>query len=271
MRIPRHPRGRGRRRRWLRDGDGGPARERLHVPAPERRRDRRPRPLDHRRPRRAARAVLGVAAVRGRPRVDARARRVRRRRRAQRAVDPRRRTLRPARAGADRRRAAGGVPGRRRACTPPAPARCSTRGTPGRGRSIHGDPHSGNLFLDGTTIGFLDWGMVSRSPGMRDVAYFCCNSLPTDVRRVAPGRAARPLPRDPRRRRRRARPGDGVGAVPAVLGVLVGVGGLDRVGRAAAGNRRPAPSRRWTARPRRSTISTRSARSTDRLESEEST
>jgi hypothetical protein len=49
---------------------------------------------------------------------------------------------------------------------------------------IHGDPHSGNLFLDGTTVGFLDWGMVSRSPGMRDVAYFCCNSLPTDVRRA---------------------------------------------------------------------------------------
>jgi len=48
---------------------------------------------------------------------------------------------------------------------------------------IHGDPHSGNLFLDGATVGFLDWGMVSRSPGMRDVAYYCCNSLPTDVRR----------------------------------------------------------------------------------------
>jgi hypothetical protein len=49
---------------------------------------------------------------------------------------------------------------------------------------IHGDPHSGNLFLDGTAIGFLDWGMVSHSPGLRDVAYFCCNSLPTDVRRA---------------------------------------------------------------------------------------
>lgn len=48
---------------------------------------------------------------------------------------------------------------------------------------IHGDPHSGNLFLDGSTVGFLDWGMVSRSPGLRDVAYFCCNSLPTAVRR----------------------------------------------------------------------------------------
>jgi hypothetical protein len=49
---------------------------------------------------------------------------------------------------------------------------------------VHGDPHSGNLFLDGATVGFLDWGMVSRSPGMRDVAYYCCNSLPTDVRRA---------------------------------------------------------------------------------------
>lgn len=49
---------------------------------------------------------------------------------------------------------------------------------------IHGDPHSGNLFLDGATVGFLDWGMVSRSPGLRDVAYFCCNSLPTEVRRA---------------------------------------------------------------------------------------
>jgi aminoglycoside phosphotransferase (APT) family kinase protein len=48
---------------------------------------------------------------------------------------------------------------------------------------IHGDPHAGNVFVDAGTIGFLDWGMVSRSPGMRDVAYFCCNSLPADVRR----------------------------------------------------------------------------------------
>ena len=26
--------------------------------------------------------------------------------------------------------------------------------------------------------------MPDRSPGMRDVAYYCCNSLPTDVRRA---------------------------------------------------------------------------------------
>ncbi len=47
---------------------------------------------------------------------------------------------------------------------------------------IHGDPHLGNLFLDGTEIGFLDWAMVSRSPGMRDVAYFVCSSIPREVR-----------------------------------------------------------------------------------------
>ena len=48
---------------------------------------------------------------------------------------------------------------------------------------IHGDPHSGNLFTDGERTGFFDWAMFSRSPGMRDVAYYCCNSIPTDVRR----------------------------------------------------------------------------------------
>jgi hypothetical protein len=48
---------------------------------------------------------------------------------------------------------------------------------------IHGDAHMGNLFVDGARSGFLDWAMVSRSPGVRDVAYFCCNSLPPDVRR----------------------------------------------------------------------------------------
>ncbi len=48
---------------------------------------------------------------------------------------------------------------------------------------IHGDPHSGNLFTDQGRTGFFDWAMFSRSPGMRDVAYYCCNSIPTDVRR----------------------------------------------------------------------------------------
>ena len=50
---------------------------------------------------------------------------------------------------------------------------------------VHGDPHMGNLFVDveaGERTGFLDWAMVGRSPGMRDVAYVLCNSVPHDVR-----------------------------------------------------------------------------------------
>ena len=49
---------------------------------------------------------------------------------------------------------------------------------------IHGDPHLGNLFVDGSTAGFFDWGMVWRATGMRDVAYVLGNSTPTDVRRA---------------------------------------------------------------------------------------
>ncbi|WP_194163831.1 phosphotransferase family protein [Mycolicibacterium sp. P1-5] len=48
---------------------------------------------------------------------------------------------------------------------------------------IHGDTHSGNLFVDNGRTGFYDWAVVGRGPGMRDVAYFLCNSLPADVRR----------------------------------------------------------------------------------------
>jgi hypothetical protein len=48
---------------------------------------------------------------------------------------------------------------------------------------IHGDPHSGNLFTDRGRTGFFDWAMFSHSPGMRDVAYYCCNSVPNGVRR----------------------------------------------------------------------------------------
>jgi hypothetical protein len=49
---------------------------------------------------------------------------------------------------------------------------------------IHGDTHSGNLFVDDGHTGFYDWAVVGRGPGMRDVAYFLCNSLPTEVRRA---------------------------------------------------------------------------------------
>jgi aminoglycoside phosphotransferase (APT) family kinase protein len=54
----------------------------------------------------------------------------------------------------------------------------------GPGTLIHGDPHLGNLFVDGDRIGFLDWAVVSHSPGMRDVAYVLCNSVPTELRRA---------------------------------------------------------------------------------------
>lgn len=48
---------------------------------------------------------------------------------------------------------------------------------------IHGDDHSGNLFVDAGRTGFFDWAVASRAPGVRDVAYFLCNSMPIDVRR----------------------------------------------------------------------------------------
>jgi hypothetical protein len=50
---------------------------------------------------------------------------------------------------------------------------------------VHGDPHLGNLFVDtvdGDRTGFLDWAMIGRSPGLRDVAYVVCTSIPAEVR-----------------------------------------------------------------------------------------
>lgn len=49
---------------------------------------------------------------------------------------------------------------------------------------IHGDPHIGNLFLEGRTVGFLDWACTAVGVGVRDVAYFLCNSMPADIRRM---------------------------------------------------------------------------------------
>jgi hypothetical protein len=48
---------------------------------------------------------------------------------------------------------------------------------------VHGDPHLGNLFVDGERTGFLDWAMLAHAPGVRDVAYVLCNSIPTEIRR----------------------------------------------------------------------------------------
>lgn len=47
----------------------------------------------------------------------------------------------------------------------------------------HGDCHAGNTFLDGDRVGLLDWACVCRAPGMRDVSYYLCNSVSTELRR----------------------------------------------------------------------------------------
>jgi aminoglycoside phosphotransferase (APT) family kinase protein len=52
---------------------------------------------------------------------------------------------------------------------------------------VHGDPHLGNLFVDGvdsSRTGFLDWAVTSRAPGIRDVAYVLSASTPTELRRA---------------------------------------------------------------------------------------
>ncbi|MGH0031166.1 MAG: phosphotransferase family protein [Myxococcota bacterium] len=54
----------------------------------------------------------------------------------------------------------------------------------GESTLVHGDSHLGNLFQDGDEVGFLDWAVLSRAPGIRDVAYYLSNSMPTDLRRA---------------------------------------------------------------------------------------
>lgn len=54
---------------------------------------------------------------------------------------------------------------------------------PGTGTLVHGDSHLGNLFVDvDDRTGFLDWAVLCRAPGMRDVSYVLCNSVPVEVR-----------------------------------------------------------------------------------------
>jgi len=47
---------------------------------------------------------------------------------------------------------------------------------------VHGDCHIGNLFFEQGRPGFLDWQVLARAPGLRDVSYFLCNSLPAEER-----------------------------------------------------------------------------------------
>lgn len=42
---------------------------------------------------------------------------------------------------------------------------------------IHGDVHDANLFYDNDRPGFLDWALVARGSGMRDVGYFLAGTL----------------------------------------------------------------------------------------------
>lgn len=50
---------------------------------------------------------------------------------------------------------------------------------------IHGDPHIGNVFLDGSRVGFLDWGLCRQSTPLRDVSYFLTMSVDPEERRRA--------------------------------------------------------------------------------------
>ena len=54
----------------------------------------------------------------------------------------------------------------------------------GESTLIHGDIHAGNQFVDAGRIGVYDWAVISRSPGIRDVAIYLCNSCPTELRRA---------------------------------------------------------------------------------------
>jgi hypothetical protein len=50
---------------------------------------------------------------------------------------------------------------------------------------VHGDPHIGNVFLDGERVGFLDWGLSRVSTPLRDISYFLVMTVDPDERRRA--------------------------------------------------------------------------------------
>ena len=52
---------------------------------------------------------------------------------------------------------------------------------------VHGDTHAGNQFVDGDAVGLYDWAVISRSPGVRDVAIYLGNSCDPDLRREHEG------------------------------------------------------------------------------------
>ena len=48
---------------------------------------------------------------------------------------------------------------------------------------IHGDPHIGNVFLDGGRVGFVDWGLSRVSTHLRDISYFLTMTMDPMERR----------------------------------------------------------------------------------------
>ncbi len=49
---------------------------------------------------------------------------------------------------------------------------------------LHGDPHPGNIYLDGDRVGLLDWQVLRRGNALRDVTYFLVLGLATETRRA---------------------------------------------------------------------------------------
>jgi hypothetical protein len=50
---------------------------------------------------------------------------------------------------------------------------------------VHGDPHIGNVFLDGSRVGFFDWGLSRVSTHLRDVSYFLTMTVEPEARRLS--------------------------------------------------------------------------------------
>jgi hypothetical protein len=47
---------------------------------------------------------------------------------------------------------------------------------------IHGDAHLGNMYFQDGEAGLLDWQVIQRGQGMRDIAYFLINSVSEELR-----------------------------------------------------------------------------------------
>lgn len=50
---------------------------------------------------------------------------------------------------------------------------------------VHGDPHIGNVFLDGLRVGFLDWGLSRVCTPLWDVSYFLTMTVEPQERRAS--------------------------------------------------------------------------------------